>query len=240
MSTPTTLHVFYKGTKQTIKFYPSTKKKDILKMIFKLFYLSESHSWTQLKANYMFQDDDGDVVMFDPASIPDNTRLCLCFIDELLGLNKDDPVPWKWDNKWNNEHCGYKLSFDGRVIECGNTPENGGSMPILISNRFFTSGKHEWTVVWRREMTYHAAGLVSHENVNQPRLLKNYGSKFGNAPLFTATGNMGKKQVHIQLDMDKREALINGVKHYGLPEKVYAGICFKMPHQMHATLLFDE
>lgn len=237
-----TLHVHFRGNNRiTLKYYATTPQKDILKTIFKLFYLFDDHSWKQLKRNYMFQDTDGDTIMFDPISMPNETSVYLCFIDVLLGRQPLPVTPWKWDSQWNDENCGYKLSSDGLIIECPDqiNRTQHDSMAILISDRSFTSGKHEWTVIWREKMMYHAAGLVSSESVALREPLKQFGANFLQVPWFHATSCMGKRKINIKLDMDKREAMINGKRHVGLPAKVYAGICFKMPHKMHATLVFE-
>lgn len=235
------LNIYFKGDSITCYYYENTLKRIILKTIFKLFNLFDNYSFDHLNKNYLFMDENGDVVVFDPSALPETTTLYLCFTDLLLG-RVTTIIPWKWNRTWNNKHCKYELSSDGLQISYnGPSYENNGynsSMPILISNKSFTSGKHEWTVVWRNGSSYFGTGLVHATRKNISKL-KTFGNDFTSCPLFHKTCNMGERTVHVILDMDERKATINGIEHIGLPKKVHAGICFKMPHKMHATLLFE-
>lgn len=233
MSEKKVLHIYFKGNKQTITYFPGTSANEILKMVFKLFYIKDRLK--HLMCNYFFQDENGAITVFSPESTPTETCLYLCFIDATLGLKQPHPSnKWGWDADWNQKHCGYDLSSDRlRISRPERTPETiERSMPILLSDRSFKTGKYEWTVIWSEPMTYHGFGLVSAECIRAGDIgkLENFGSNFMGVPWFDKTCQMGAPKVNIKLNMDKKEALINDKLYTNLPDEVYAGICFKMPN----------
>jgi hypothetical protein len=153
-----------------------------------------------------------------------------------------EDMEFSWDAKWNSLYCGYTLQDNDRTLSSGNTlVSRSSSMPILISNRAFKKGTgvYKWRVVFKEEMKHHAVGLVWEEEISFPRKCASFGNHFPSVPWFYKTSQMGVKNTVIILDTNKSKAIINGKEIEGIPDSVYAAVCFKMPLNMEAQLLFD-
>jgi hypothetical protein len=151
-------------------------------------------------------------------------------------------MEFEWDVKWNSLYCGYNLLDNDRTITTGTSAvSRSSSMPILISNRSFKKGTgvYKWRIVFKEEKTHHAAGIVSEEEISFPRKCASFGNHFPSVPWFFKTSPMGEKETIIILDTNKSKVTINGKVYEGIPDSVYAAVCFKMPISMEARLLFD-
>jgi len=153
-----------------------------------------------------------------------------------------EDLEFEWDVKWNSLYCGYNLQDNDRTITTGTSViSRSTSMPILISNRCFKKGTgvYKWRIVFKEEKTHHAAGIVSEEEISFPRKCASFGNHLPSVPWFYKTSPMGEKDTIIILDTNKSKVTINGKVYEGIPDSVYAAVCFKMPISMEARLLFD-
>jgi hypothetical protein len=153
-----------------------------------------------------------------------------------------EDLEFEWDVKWNSLYCGYNLQDSDRTITTGTSAvSRSTSMPILISNRCFKKGTgvYKWRIVFKEEKTHHAAGIVSEEEISFPRKCASFGNHLPSVPWFYKTSPMGEKETIIILDTNKSKVTINGKVFEGIPDSVYAAVCFKMPISMEARLLFD-
>jgi len=155
---------------------------------------------------------------------------------------ESEEMEFSWDGKWNSLYCGYNLQDNDRMITMGNSlVARSSSMPILISNRCFKKGTgvYKWRVVFKEEKKDHGVGLIWEEEISFPRKCASFGNHPPSVPWFYKTAQMGEKNTVIILDTNKSKAIINGKVFEGIPDSVYAAVCFKIPLNMEAQLLFD-
>jgi len=256
-------HFHYNGKQKDLKVYEGTPVELVWRTLFQQLGIPHTTGATleSLIDSISIVDSDGCSLVFSPEHIPHDEKLyvhdCVAVADthtktESSEVTEDsaaesnseegDEVEFSWDSKWNSLYCGYSLADDDRTVTIGNSlVARSTSMPILISNRSFKKGTgvYKWRVVFKEDMTHHAAGIVSEEEIIFPRKCASFGNHFPSVPWFHKTSPMGEKSTVIILDTNKSKVTINGKVFEGIPDKVYAGLCFKMSLNMEAQLLFD-
>jgi hypothetical protein len=60
------LTIYYEGGSQVVNYFKKTGKSDLLETIFKLLNLIPDQDIKQLRLNCIFQNSDGEPVVFDP------------------------------------------------------------------------------------------------------------------------------------------------------------------------------
>jgi len=262
-------HFFYNGTQKDLKVYEGTPIELIWRTLFRQLGISHSAgaNLESLIDSISILDSDGCPVVFSPEHIPHDVKLYVQNSPTLMptsGYTKttmtrepplkstsseksssedvSEDMEFSWDARWNSLYCGYTLQDDDRIIATGNSlVARSSSMPILISNRSFKKGTgvYKWRVIFKEEMKHHGVGLVWEEEISFPRKCASFGNHFPSVPWFYKTAQMGEKNTVIILDTNKSKAIINGKVFEGIPDSVYAAVCFKMPLNMEAQLLFD-
>jgi len=181
-------------------------------------------------------DDDGcedDVFVIEPTST-------LLPVPTTTTTTTTTTTLFGWDSTFNVTNCGYWLSSDRTVIKAGPQVQ-GTSMPVLISDRPFVagSGVFRWRVKWMKGSTYNCAGIVSEAERQDVTTLRTFGKFFPSVPWLEKTGCIQETEVVVVLDTNARKITVNGKTFENVPKKVYAAICFKMPNEIEARLLFD-
>jgi hypothetical protein len=247
------LHFVYSGKKFDLKYFPGTPIELIWKTLFKeMGILQRNVDFESLMNRVSFLDSNGCSVVFSPEHIPD---------DEMLHVQIDIPVQpvtvhlndkqyeycwdsedkdFAWNNMWNSLYCGYTLLNDCRTIRSGTSIlSRSVSIPILISNRCFHKGTgiYEWSVIFSKETNENGAGILSEEEISFPRKCAAFANHPPSVPWFYKTAVRGTNNVYIILDTNNSQITINGKLIKGIPDVVYAGVCFKMSSQVEATVI---
>jgi len=86
-------------------------------------------------------------------------------------------------------------------------------------------------------MNENGAGILSEEEISFPRKCAAFANHPPSVPWFYKTAIRVTKSVYIILDTNNSQITINDKVIKGLPDVVYAGVCFKMSSQVEATLI---